>query len=91
MSDPAAPAVTHEPDAEAAAAAFRTTVAAIERRSARLIVGQAAAVRGTLICLVLGGHALLEGVPGTRQDQHGARVRPARSGSRTAESSSHPT
>ena len=64
MSDPAAPAVTHEPDAEAAAAAFRTTVAAIETQVGAAIVGQREAVRGVMISLILGGHALLEGVPG---------------------------
>jgi MoxR-like ATPase len=64
VSDPAAPAVTHEPDAEAAAAAFRTTVAAIETQVGAAIVGQREAVRGVMISLILGGHALLEGVPG---------------------------
>jgi MoxR-like ATPase len=30
----------------------------------RIVVGQEEAVRGALICLIAGGHALLEGVPG---------------------------
>jgi MoxR-like ATPase len=43
---------------------FRTTCLAIERSVRSVMIGQEAAVRGTLICLVLGAHALLEGVPG---------------------------
>lgn len=45
-------------------AEFRATAAAIERQVADVIVGQHEAVRGGLICLIAGGHALLEGVPG---------------------------
>ncbi len=37
---------------------------AIEREVAKVIVGQDEAVRGILTCLLAGGHALLEGVPG---------------------------
>ena len=37
---------------------------AIEGALAAAVVGQKEAVRGTLICLAVGGHALLEGVPG---------------------------
>src|SRR5579863_6266416 len=44
--------------------AFRATAAAIEAEVAKAIVGQHEAVRGVLICLIAGGHALLEGVPG---------------------------
>jgi MoxR-like ATPase len=36
----------------------------IEREVGRVIVGQAALVRQTLICMLANGHALLEGVPG---------------------------
>jgi MoxR-like ATPase len=36
----------------------------IEAEVGRVIVGQADLVRQTLICLIAGGHALLEGVPG---------------------------
>jgi len=36
----------------------------IEREISRVIVGQKEIVRGVLICLLAGGHALLEGVPG---------------------------
>ena len=60
---PAAPPIG-EPDAAHAAAEFRATAEAIEGRSATAIVGQREAVRGVLISLILGGHALLEGVPG---------------------------
>ena len=51
-------------DAEAAAIEFRRTVAAIESQVSTSIVGQREAIRGVMISLVLGGHALLEGVPG---------------------------
>ena len=44
--------------------AFRATALAIEAEVAKVIVGQRDAVRGVLICLIAGGHALLEGVPG---------------------------
>lgn len=37
---------------------------AIEREVAKVIVGQEEVVRGILTCLLAGGHALLEGVPG---------------------------
>lgn len=43
---------------------FRSAAQAIEEQVAGVIVGQAEPVRGALICLVAGGHALLEGVPG---------------------------
>jgi MoxR-like ATPase len=44
--------------------AFRATALAIESEVAKVIVGQRDAVRGVLISLIAGGHALLEGVPG---------------------------
>lgn len=43
---------------------FRTTSASIEREVGRVIVGQQVLVRQTLITLLAGGNALLEGVPG---------------------------
>ena len=43
---------------------FRTTAAAIEQEIGRFIVGQRELVRQTLITLLAGGNALLEGVPG---------------------------
>jgi MoxR-like ATPase len=43
---------------------LRDAALAVERAVADAIVGQEEALRGALICLVAGGHALLEGVPG---------------------------
>ncbi|MDY7078639.1 MAG: MoxR family ATPase [Chloroflexota bacterium] len=43
---------------------FREIAAHIEAEVGKYIVGQQEVVRHTLICLVAGGHALLEGVPG---------------------------
>jgi MoxR-like ATPase len=43
---------------------FRETAAAIERQVGQVIVGQRELVRHTLITLLAGGNALLEGVPG---------------------------
>ena len=46
------------------AGAFREQAAAIEAQVGRVIVGQQALVRHTLITMLAGGNALLEGVPG---------------------------
>jgi MoxR-like ATPase len=43
---------------------LRSTVEALEREVARLIVGQELVVRGVTIALLAGGHVLLEGLPG---------------------------
>jgi len=43
---------------------FRQIATRIEAEVGKYIVGQQGAVRHTLICLIAGGHALLEGVPG---------------------------
>src|SRR5215471_7062192 len=43
---------------------LRTTVQALEREVARVIVGQDLVVRGVTIALLAGGHVLLEGLPG---------------------------
>ncbi len=43
---------------------FRDLAARIEAEVGRYIVGQREVIRHTLICLIAGGHALLEGVPG---------------------------
>ncbi len=43
---------------------FIETARAIEAEVGRVIVGQPEVVRGVLTCLLAGGHALLEGVPG---------------------------
>ena len=53
---------TSAPSAEVAA--FRTVAGEIERQVGLSIVGQPEAIRGVLISLILGAHALLEGVPG---------------------------
>ncbi len=43
---------------------FREIAAAIEAEVGKVIVGQSETVRDVLICVIAGGHALLEGVPG---------------------------
>src|SRR4051794_7500566 len=43
---------------------FRATAARIEGEVARRLVGQQTVLRHVMICLIAGGHALLEGVPG---------------------------
>src|SRR5690349_11537317 len=43
---------------------FIGTARAIEAEVGKVIVGQSEVIRGVLICLLSGGHALLEGVPG---------------------------
>jgi MoxR-like ATPase len=46
------------------AAQFRQRFAALEAEIGKVIVGQPETVRGVLTCLFVGGHVLLEGVPG---------------------------
>ena len=43
---------------------YRATAAAIEKQIGRVIVGQKELIRQTLVTLLAGGNALLEGVPG---------------------------
>ncbi len=43
---------------------LRETVSEIEAEVGRVIVGQDKVLRGVITCLLCGGHALLEGVPG---------------------------
>src|ERR1700754_1073702 len=43
---------------------FQRVATEIETAVGRIVVGQTEAVRGALICLIAGGDALLEGVPG---------------------------
>ncbi|HEY1298299.1 MAG TPA: MoxR family ATPase [Chloroflexota bacterium] len=57
------PPSTADP-AEGDIARLRTTVLALEREVARVIVGQDLVVRGVTIALLAGGHVLLEGLPG---------------------------
>jgi MoxR-like ATPase len=45
-------------------AEFRETAVAIEQQVGQVIVGQHEVVRHVLVCIIAGGHALLEGVPG---------------------------
>jgi MoxR-like ATPase len=52
------------PEEPAGLSELRDAALAIESEVADAIVGQQEALRGTLICLIAGGHALLEGVPG---------------------------
>lgn len=46
------------------AAQFRQRFAALESEIGKVIVGQPEIIRGVLTCLFVGGHVLLEGVPG---------------------------
>ncbi len=48
---------------------FRETSRRIEEEVGRVMVGQAEVVRDVLICILAGGHALLEGVPGLGKTQ----------------------
>src|SRR5438094_8593250 len=43
---------------------FRQAYAAVAQEIGKVIVGHADIVQGVLTCLFVGGHALLEGVPG---------------------------
>jgi MoxR-like ATPase len=56
--------ITPTTTAEMTAEKFRSTAAAIEEQVGRVIVGQRELVRHTLVTLLAGGNALLEGVPG---------------------------
>src|SRR5687768_13384244 len=49
---------------EARAAAFRRDYALVREQLARVIVGHDTVLDGVLTCLFVGGHVLLEGVPG---------------------------
>jgi MoxR-like ATPase len=65
LSEPSiAIAPGNDPSGAGEVAAFRAAAAEIERQVGLSIVGQRAPIRGVLITLVLGAHALLEGVPG---------------------------
>lgn len=43
---------------------FRAVAATIQQQVERVIVGQSELLRGVLTCIICGGHALLEGLPG---------------------------
>jgi len=53
---------THEIKTEVARIAAE--MSRVREEIAKVIVGQEDIVEGVLVCLVAGGHALLEGVPG---------------------------
>lgn len=48
---------------------FRETAESIEREVGKVMVGQSEVIRDVLICILAGGHALLEGVPGLGKTQ----------------------
>ena len=59
------PAVADSPrDVEASVAAFTADLRRVRDEIGKMIVGQDSIVEGVLMCLLGGGHALLEGVPG---------------------------
>src|SRR5258705_5081037 len=60
---PAAPAPTAK-EVEALVAAFRKDLVALRAEIGKMIVGHGEIVEGVSTCLLAGGHALLEGVPG---------------------------
>ena len=51
-------------DVEATVATFTTDLRRLREEIGKMIVGQEAIVEGVVMCLLGGGHALLEGVPG---------------------------
>jgi MoxR-like ATPase len=62
MTQQAVPGV--DPQIQAQAEAFRRDYRAVQAEIAKAIVGHEEIVEGVLTCLFVGGHALLEGVPG---------------------------
>jgi MoxR-like ATPase len=62
MTQTAVPGV--DPQIQAQADAFRRDYRAVQSEIGKAIVGHADIVDGVLTCLFVGGHALLEGVPG---------------------------
>src|SRR5216117_1709406 len=59
---PAVPGV--DPQVHQLTEAFRRDYRAVQAEIAKAIVGHSEIVDGVLTCLFVGGHALLEGVPG---------------------------
>src|ERR1041385_39284 len=55
---------TTDTEVLAQAAAFQKAYASVRQQIGRVMVGQQEIVDGVLTCLFVGGHALLEGVPG---------------------------
>src|SRR5215467_6510330 len=65
-ASPRVPSAAKAPptSADIAVRQFREAASTIESEVGKVIVGQAEVVRHVLICIVAGGHVLLEGVPG---------------------------
>src|SRR5437588_8157029 len=61
---PQAPVPGIDPQIQAQCDAFRRDYAAVQGEIGKTIVGHAEIIDGVLTCLFVGGHALLEGVPG---------------------------
>src|SRR5688572_15744040 len=64
MAQPNQPIPGVDPAIQAACDEFRRDYRAIQQEIAKAIVGHEEIVDGVLTCLFVGGHALLEGVPG---------------------------
>src|SRR6476659_10514907 len=62
MPQPNVPGI--DPQLQAQCDAFRHDYAAVQAEIAKAIVGHEDIIDGVLTCLFVGGHALLEGVPG---------------------------
>jgi MoxR-like ATPase len=62
MPSPSVPGV--DPQIQAACEQFRRDYQAVQSEIAKVIVGHESIINGVLTCLFVGGHALLEGVPG---------------------------
>jgi MoxR-like ATPase len=62
MTSPAIPGI--DPQIQAACERFRQDYHAVQAEIAKVIVGHEPIINGVLTCLFVGGHALLEGVPG---------------------------
>src|SRR5260370_24126764 len=60
----AAPTQTVDPQVQQLCEEFRRDYRAVQAEIAKAIVGHEEIVEGVLTCLFVGGHALLEGVPG---------------------------
>ena len=76
---------------EKRAAQFAERYKAVYKQLGRVIVGHDDIVHGVLTCLFVGGHCLLEGVPGLGQDAARADARRRRSTSTSRGFSSRPT
>ncbi len=63
-SNPTTPVPGVDPQIHAMCEAFRRDYRAVQAEIAKAIVGHEEIVDGVLTCLFVGGHALLEGVPG---------------------------